>query len=138
MSNSLRSHGPQCARLSCPSLSPKVCSDSCPLSQWCYLTISSSANLFFCLRSSPASGTFPKTQLFSSRGQRIRASASTSVLPMNIQGWFLLGLTGLIPLHSKGLLRVSSSTTIWMHQFCGAQPSLWSNCHIHTWLLEKS
>ena len=83
-------------------------------------------------------GLFPVSQLFASGGQSIRASASASVLPMNIQDWFPLGLTGLISLHSKGLSGVFSSTTIWKHQFFGIQPSLWSNSHIHTWLLEKS
>ena len=75
----------------------------------------------------PVSGSFPMSQLFTSGGQSIRASASASVFPMNIQGWFLLGLTGLISLQSKGPSRVFSGTTIWKHQFFGAQPSLWSN-----------
>ena len=88
-----------------------------------------------CPQSFPASGSFPVSQLFTSGGKRIRASAS--VLPMNIQDWFPLRLTGLITLLSKGLSRVFSSTTVWKHQFFGAQPSLWSNSHIHTWLLEK-
>ena len=85
----------------------------------------------------PASGSFPISQLFTSGGQSIGASASASVLPMNIQGWFPLGLMGLISLQSKGLLRIYSSTTVWKCQFFSAQPSLWSNCHICTWLLEK-
>ena len=85
----------------------------------------------------PASGSFPVSQLFTSGGQSIRASASASVLPMNIQGWFLLGLTDLISLQSKGPSRVFSSTTIWTHSFSGTQPSLWSKSHIYTWLLEK-
>ena len=101
----------QHTRLPCPSLSPGVCSDSCPLSQWCHPTISSSA-AFFCLQSFPASGSFPMSQLFASGSQSIRASASTSFLPMNIQGWYLLGLTGLISLMSKGLSRVFSNTTV--------------------------
>ena len=79
-----------------------------------------------------------KSQLFASGGQSTRASASASVLPMNIQDWFALGLTGLISLLSKGLSRVFSNTTVQKHQFFGAQPSLWSNSHIHTWLLEKT
>ena len=92
--DSLRSHGLQHARLSCPSLSPRVCSNSCPLSQWCYLTISSSAApISFCLLSFPASGSFTKCRLFSSGGQGTGASASASVLPINTQGWFPLGLT---------------------------------------------
>ena len=111
MSSSLRPHGLQHARLPCPSLSPRAYSNSCPLSQWCYLTISSSAALFFCLQSFPASGSFPVSQFFPSGGQRIGARAS--VLPMTIQDWFPLGWTGLISLHSKGLSRVFSSTTIW-------------------------
>ena len=136
MSNSLQAYGLQHARLPCPSLSPRVCSNLCPLSQWCYLTISFSAILFsFCLQSFPASGSFPMNWLFVSGGQNIRASAS--VLPMNIQGWFLLGLTGLISLLSKGLSGVFSSTTIQKHQFFGAQFSLWFNSHIRTWLREK-
>ena len=107
----LRPHGLEHTRLPCPSLSPGVCSDSYPLSQWCYLTISSSAALFsFCLQSFPASGSFPMSRVFTSGGQNIGASASASVLPMNIQGWFPLGLTGLISLLSKGLSRVFSST----------------------------
>ena len=96
---------------------------------------------FFCpllLPSSfPASGSFPISQLFTSDGWSIGASVSASVLLMNIQSWFSLGLTGLIPLQSKGLFRLFSSTTIWKHQFFGAQPSLRSNSHNCTWLLEK-
>ena len=80
---------------------------------------------------------FPVSQLFASGGQRTGASLSVSVLPLNIQGWFALGLTGVISLLSKGLSRIFSSTTIRKHQFSGTQPSLGSNCHIHTWLLEK-
>ena len=99
MSDSLWPHGLQHTRLPCPSPSPRVCPSSCSLSQWCHPTISSSATLFsFCLQSFPASGSFPVTQLFTSGGQRIGASAS--VLPVSIQGWFSLGLTGLIPLLS--------------------------------------
>ena len=98
MSNSLQSHELQHTRLPCPSLSPRVCSNSCPLSPWCYLTISSSATLFFCLLSFPGSGSFPVSRLFTSGGQSTRASASAPVLPVNIQGWFPLGLTGLISL----------------------------------------
>ena len=84
----------------------------------------------------PASGSFPVSWLFTSGDWSTGASASASVLPVNIQGWFPLELTDLISLHTKGLSRVFSSTTIWK-QFFGAQPSLWSNSHIHTWLLEK-
>ena len=90
-----------------------------------------------CSQSFPASGPFPKSQLFISGGQNIGASALAPVLPMNIQGWFPLGLTGLISLLSKGLSRVFSNTTVRKQQFFSTQPSLWSNSHIHTWLLEK-
>ena len=86
---------------------------------------------------SPGSGSFPMSRLFPSDGQIIGASALTLVPPMNIQGWFPLGLTGLISWLSKGLSRVFSSTIVQKHQFCGAQLSLWSNSHIHRWLLEK-
>ena len=94
-------------------------------------------SLSSCLQSFPASGPFLKSWLCTSGGQSIGASASASVLPMNIQDWFLLGLTGLVSLHSKGLSRIFSNTTVQKHQLFGAQPSLWSNSHIHTWLLEK-
>ena len=138
MSDSLQPHELQHTRLPCPSLSPRVFSNSCPLSWWCHPTISSSVALFsFCLQSFPASGSFPMSQLFPSSGQIIGASTSTPVLTMNIQGWFSLGLTDLISLQSKGLSRVFSSITIWKHQFFSIQPSLWSNSHICTWLLEK-
>ena len=90
-----------------------------------------------CLQSLPASGSFPMSQLFASGGQSIGTSASVLLLPMNIQGWFPLALTGLLSLQSKGLSRVFSSTTVWKHQFFGTQPSLWSNSHICIWLLEK-
>ena len=91
-----------------------------------------------CLQSLPASWSFPVNQFFASGGQSIRASASTSVLPMNIQNWFPLGLIGLIFLQSKGLSRVFSNTTVQKHQFFDAQLCLWSNSYIHTWLLERS
>ena len=99
MFDSFQLHGLEHTRLPCPSLSPGVCSNSCPMSWWCYLTISSSvAGFSFCLQSFPASGSFPVSQLFESGGQSIRASASATVLPMNIQGWFPLELTSLISL----------------------------------------
>ena len=99
-------------------LSPRVCSNSYPLSQWCHPTISSSVVPFsFCLQSFPVSGSFSMSRIFASGDQSIRASASASVLPMNIQGWFPLVLTNLMSLLSKGLSRVSSGTTIWKHQF---------------------
>ena len=109
------------ARLPCRSLSPRVCSNSCPLSQWCHPNISSSVTPFSCLQSCPASGSFPVSQLFASGGESIRASAS--VLPMNIQGWLPLGLTGLISLQSKGLSRVFSNITVQKHQFFTVQLS---------------
>ena len=93
--------------------------------------------LLLCLQTFPASESFPVSQLFSLDGQSTGASTSASVLPVNIQGWFPLGLTGLIFLQSKGLSRVFSSTTIQKHQFLGAQPSLWSNSYIHTWLQKR-
>ena len=128
-----------CSRLGSSVLhSPGVCSNSCLLSQWCNLTILSSATpFFFCLHSFPAWGSFPMSQLFAFDDQRTGASASATVLPTNIQGWYLLGLIGLISLLSKSLSRVFSSTTVWNHQFYGALHSLWSSSHIHTWLLEK-
>ena len=97
-----------------------------------------SAPVSSCSQSFQASRSFPMSQLFASGGQSIGDSASDSVLPMSIQSWFLLVLTGLITLQSKGLSGVFSSTTVWKHQFLSAQPSLWSNSHIHAWLLEKS
>ena len=134
----LQPHESQPARPPCPSLTPRVHSDSCPLSRWCHPTIFFSVvPLSSCLLSFPASGSFPMSQLFASYGQSVGVSASASVLPMNIQGWFLLGLTGLISLLPEGFPRVLSSTTIQKHQFFGAQPSFWCNLHISTWLLEK-
>ena len=103
MSDSLQPHGLQHTRLPCPSPSPGVCSNSYPLSRWCHPTISSSV-VPFCLQSFPASGSFPVSQLFTSGSQSSGESASASILPMNIQSWFPLGLTGLILL-SKGLSR---------------------------------
>ena len=114
MSDSLQLHGLQHARLLCPSPTPRAYSNSCPLSWWCHPTISSSVvPLSSCLQSLPASGSFPMSQLFASGDQSFGASASASVLPMNIQGWFPLGLTGLISLQSKGLAGVFSNTTVW-------------------------
>ena len=109
-------HGLQCARLPCPSPTPRACSNSCPSSQWCQLIISSSVNPFSCLQSFPASGSFPRSQLFSSGGQSIGASALASVPPVNIQDWFHLWLTGLISLQSKGFSRVFSNTTVQKHK----------------------
>ena len=112
---------------------------TCPLSQWCCPAISSSvAPSSFSLQSFPASGSFPISQLFASGDQSIGASsASSSGLPMSIQDWFPLELTGLVSLQSRGLSRVFSSTTIWKHQLFSTQPSLRSISHIHTRLLEK-
>ena len=122
MSDSLQSHELQHARLPCPSLSPRVSSNSCPSSRWYHSTISSSVTLFSCcLQSFSASGSFPVSQRFASGGQTIGASALASILPVNIQGWFPLGLTGLISLLSKGLSRAFSNTTSEKHQFFGAQ-----------------
>ena len=113
MSDSLRPHGLQHTRLPCPSPTPRACSNSCPLSRWCHPTISSFVITFSsCLQSFPASGSFLMSQPFSTGGQSIGASASASVLSMNNQDWFPLGLTGCISLHSKGLSRVFSNTTI--------------------------
>ena len=138
-SESLWPHGLQHTRLLCPPLSPRVCSNSRPLSWWFYLTISTSATRFsFCLQSFPGSGSFLMSRLLTSGGQSIGVSASASVLPVNIQGWFPLGLIDWFDLlQSKELSWVFSSTTIQKHQFFSTQPSLWSTSHIRTWLLEK-
>ena len=126
MSNSLQPHGLQHTRLPCPSLSPRVCSNSCSLSWWCHRTISSSVVPFSSsLQSFPASGSFPMSQVFASGGQSI--GASESILPMNIQDWFPLELSDLISLQSKGFPRVFYTTTVQRHKFFHAQPSLWSN-----------
>ena len=130
MSDSLPPNGLQHARLPCPSPTPGACSNSCLSSRWCHQTVSSSVIPFSsCLQSFPASGCFPISQFFASGGQSIGASASASVLPMNIQDCFPLGLTGLISLQSKGLARVFSSTTVQKHQFFCTQLSSQSNSH---------
>ena len=122
VSDSLGPHGLQHTRLPCPSPTPGACSNSCPSSGWCHPTISSSVVPFSsCLLSVPESGSFPMSLLFTSGSQSIGASASASVLPMNIQGWFRLGLTGMISLQSKGFSRVFSNTTVQKHQFFSAQ-----------------
>ena len=139
VSDSLGPHGLQHARLPCPSPSPRTCSNSCPLSQRYHPTILSSViTLSSRLQSFPAPGSFLMSRLFVSDVPRIGASASASVHPMTIQDWFPLGLTGLISLQSKGLSRVFSNTTAQKHQISDSQPSLWSNSHIHTWLLKKT
>ena len=138
VSNCLWPHGLQHTRLPYPSLSPGICSNSHPWSWWCHPTISSSVVPFSsCHQSFPASESFLMSQVLTSDGQRIGTSASTSVLPVNTQGLFSLGLTGLISLQSKGLSRIFSSTTVQEYQFFDAQPSLWSNSHTGKWLLEK-
>ena len=135
----LQPHELKHTRLPCPSLSPRVFSNSCPLSQWCHPTITSSIVSFSsCPQFFPATRSFPMNQLFPSSGQSSGTSASSSILPMTIQGWFPLGLTCLISLLCKGVSRVFSSTTVQKHQFFNAQPYLWSNSHICTWLLEKT
>ena len=121
-SNSSWSHGPQHTRPACPSSTPGVYSDSCPLSQWCHPTISFSVIPFSShLQSFPASGSFPMSQLFTLGDQSIGVSASTSVLPMNTQDWFPLGWTGWISLQSKGLSRAFSNSTVQKYQFFNAQ-----------------
>ena len=123
--DSFRPHELQHARPPCPSPTPGLYSDSCPLSRWCHPTISSSVMPFSsCLQSFPASGSFQMSQFFASGGQSIGVSASASVVPMNSQDWFLLGWTGWVSLKSKGLSRVFSNTTVQKHQFFSAKLSL--------------
>ena len=136
VSDSLQPHGPQHTRLPCPSLAPRVYSNSCPSSWWCFKpTISSSVIPFFShLQPFPASGSFPMSQFFAAGGQSIGVSASASVLPMNIQDWFPFGW---ISLQSKGLSRIFSNTIVQKHQFFGAHflyssvlisiPDYWKN-----------
>ena len=138
ISNSLWPHELQHARPPCPPPTSGAYLNSCSLSRWCHPTISFSVVPFSsCPQSFPASGSFPMSQLFASGGQSIGVSASVSVLPMNIQDWFPLGWMGWISLQSKGLSRVFYNTTVQKHPFFSTQLSLWSNSHIHTWLLEK-
>ena len=138
MYNSLQYHGLQHSKLPYPSSTSRVYSNSCPLSRWCHPTISSCVVLFSSsLQSFPPSGAFQMSHFFASGGQSIGVSASTSVLPMNIQDWFPLGWTSWISLQSKGLSRVFSNTTVQKHQFFSTQPSSQSNSHIHTWPQEK-
>ena len=138
MSDSLWPHEPQHFRPPCPSPTPGVYPNSCPLSQWCHPTISSSVvPVSSCLKSFPTSESFQRSQLFASGGQNIGVSASTSVLPMNTQDWSPSEWTGWNSLQSKGLSRVFSNTTVQKHQFFSAQPFLQSSSHIHTWPLEK-
>ena len=138
MSNSLRPHELQHARAPCPSPTPGVHSDSCPLSWWCHPAISSSTVPFSsCPQSLPASESFPMCQLCAWGGQSTGVSALASFLPKNTQDWSPLEWTGLISLQSMGLSRVFSNTTVEKHQFFNAQLSSQSNSHIHTWQLEK-
>ena len=138
MSNSLRPRESQHAKPPCPSPTPGVHSNSCPLSRWCHPAISSSVVPFSsCPQSLPASKFFPMSQLFAWSGQSTGVSTLASVLPNNTQGCSPLQWTGWISLQSKGLSRVFSNTTVQKHQFFGAKLSSQSNSHIHTWPLEK-
>ena len=138
VSNSVQPHGMQHTRPPCPSPTPRIYPNSCPLSWWCHPTISSSVvPSSSSPQSFPASGSFQMSQLFTSGGQSIGVSASASVLPMNIQDWSPLGWTSWISLQSKGPSRVFSNTTVQKHQFFGTQLSSQSNSHIRTWPLEK-
>jgi len=138
VSDSLRPHESQHARSPCPSPTPRVHSDSHPLSQWCHPTISSSVVPFSsCPQSLPASESFLMSQLFTWGGQSTGVSALASFLPKKSQGWSPSEWTGWVSLQSKGLSRVFSNTTVQKHQFFGTQPSSQSNSHIHTWPLEK-
>ena len=139
VSDSLRPHESQHARPPCPSPTPGVHSDSCPLSQWCHPVVSSSVVPFSsCPQSLPASESFPMSQLFTWGGQSTGISALSSFLPKKSQGWSPLEWTGWISLQSKGVSGVFYNTTVQKHQFFGAQISLQSNSHIHTWPQEKS
>ena len=138
VSDSLRPHESQHARPPCPSPTPRVHSDSRLSSQWCHPDISSSVVPFSsCPQSLPASESFSMSQLFAWGGQSTGVSALASFLPKKSQGWSPSEWTGWISLHSKGLSRVFSNTTVQRHQFFGAQPSSQSNSHIHTWPQEK-
>ena len=138
ISDSLWPHESQHARPPCPSPTPGVHPNPCPLSRWCHPTISSSVVPFSsCPQCLPASGSFPMSQLFASGGQSVGVSASTSVLPKNTQDWSPLGWTDWISLQSKGLSRVFSNTTVQKHKFFSTQPSSQSNSHFHPWPQEK-
>ena len=138
MSNSLRPYEPHHARPPCPWPTPRVHPNTCASRRWCHPTISPSISPFSsCPQHLPASGSFQISQLFSSDGQTIGLSASTSLPWMNTQDWSLLGWTGWISWQSKGLSSVFSNITVQQYQFFGAQPSSQSNSHIHTWPLEK-
>ena len=137
MSDSFRPHESQHARPPCPSPTPGVHSDSRPSSPWCHPAISSSVIPFSCPQSLPASESFPMSQLFAWSGQSSGISALPSFLPKKSQGWSPSEWIGWIPLQSRGLSRVFTNTTVQKHQFFGAQLSLQSNSHTHTWPLEK-
>ena len=138
ISDPLQPHELQHNRPPCTSPTLRDCWNSCPLSWWYHPTISWSVVPFsYHLQSFPESGSFQVSQFFASGGQNIGASASASVLPMNIQDWFPLGLTGWVSLQSKALTSVFSNTTVQKHQLFGAQIPLNSDSYIHTWLLEK-
>ena len=138
VSDFLRPHESQHFRPPCPSPTPGVYPNSCPLSRWCHPSISSSVVPFSsCPQSLPTSGSFPMSQLFTWGGQSTGVSALASFLPKNSQGWSPSEWTGWISLQSKGLSRVFSNTTVQKHQFFSAQPFLQSSSHIHTWPLEK-
>ena len=137
-SDSLQPHDLQHARPPCPSPTPGVYSNSCPLSRWCHPAISSSVVPFSsCPQSLPASESFQMSQPFTWGGQSTGVSASASFPPKKSQGWSPSGWTGWISLQSKRLSRVFSNTTVQKHQFFGAQPYSQSNSHIHTWPQEK-
>ena len=138
VSDSLRPHESQHARLPCPSPTPRIHSNSCPSSRWCHPAISSFVVPFSsCPKSLPSSGSFPMSQLFAWGSQSIGVSALASVRPKNTQDWSPSEWTGWISLQSKGISRVLSNTTVQKHQFFSIQISSQSNSHIHTWPLEK-
>ena len=135
MSSSLWPCGLQHTRLPCPLLSPRACSNSCPLDRWFHPIIKSSVDPFSSSpQSFPGPVFLPMSWFIASGGQSIGPSASASVLPRNIQDWFPLGLTGLMSFLSKGVFSIS---TVQKHKYFSAQPSLWPNSHICSWLLEK-
>ena len=139
VSDSLRPHESQHTRSPCPSPTPRVHSNPCPLSQWCHSTISSFVVPFSsCPQSFPASGSFQMSQLFASGVQSIGVSSSTSVLPVNTQEWSPLGWTGWISLQSEGLSRVFSNTTVQKHRFLGTQLSSQSCSHIHPYIISST
>ena len=136
--NFLQPHALEHTRLPCLSPISRACSNLCPLSWWCHPTISSSVVPFsFCLQYFSGTRSFPVSQFFTSGGHSIGASASASVLPVNIPAWFPLGWTGWISFQCKGLWSIFSNITVQKHQFFSAQPSLWCNSHNHIWLLKK-